>query len=98
MPGIFHGPGKNPPAPSPTYVTLQPFGIFKFLTFSMKSLVLILRTADNYTQTENMDNIHPGSNESAKQPDEILSDLEQYFDNVTVDEAAHKAPDGISIL
>ena len=64
----------------------------------MKSLVLILRTADNYTQTENMDNIHPESNESAKQPDESLSDLEQYFDNVTVDEAAHKAPEGISIL
>ena len=41
-----------------------------------------------------MDNIHAGNNES----DKTLSDLEQFFDNVTVDKAAHKAPCSMSLL
>ena len=39
-----------------------------------------------------MDNIHPGSNESTKESDKSLSDVEQFFDNVTVNKATHKAP------
>ena len=42
-------------------------------------LGIFIETADNYTQTENMDNIHPGNNESAKESDKSLSDLEQFF-------------------
>ena len=57
-----------------------------------------IETADNYTQTENMDNIHPGNDVSTKESDKSLSDLEQFFDNVTVDKAAHKAPDSMSLL
>ena len=38
-----------------------------------------METANNYTQTENMDNIRPGNNESAKESDKSLSDLEQFF-------------------
>ena len=45
-----------------------------------------------------MDNIRPGNNESAKESDKSLSDLEQFFDSVTVDKAAHKAPDIMSLL
>ena len=59
---------------------------------------IYIETADNYTQTENMDNIHPGNNEFAKESDKSLSDLEQFFDNVTVDKAAHKATDSMSLL
>ena len=45
-----------------------------------------------------MYNIHPGSNESVKESDKSLSDLEQFFDNFTVGKAAHKAPGSISLL
>ena len=31
---------------------------------------IYIETADNYTQTENMYNIHPRNNESAKESDE----------------------------
>ena len=56
------------------------------------------KAADNYTQTEKMDNTQPESNKSAKKSDKSLSDLEPFFDNVTVDKAAHEAPDSISLL
>ena len=59
---------------------------------------IYIDTADNYTQTENMDNIHPGNDVSTKESDKSLSDLKQFFDNVTVDKAAHKAPDSMSLL
>ena len=39
-----------------------------------------------------MNIIHPGNDVFTKQSDKSLSDLEQFFDNVTVDKAAHKAP------
>ena len=45
-----------------------------------------------------MDNIHPGNNESAEGSDKILSELEQFIDNFTIDKAAHKAPDSMSLL
>lgn len=52
-------------------------------------------------QTENIDNIHyllhPGNNESAKEYDKSLIDLEQLFDSVTV-KAARKAVDGTFLL
>ena len=35
-----------------------------------------------------MDNIHAGNNES----DKTLSDLEQFFDNVTINKTDHKVP------
>ena len=41
-----------------------------------------------------MDNIHAGNNES----DKTLSDLEQFFENITVDKAAHRAPGSMSLL
>ena len=59
---------------------------------------IYIDTADNYTQTENMDNIHPGNDVSTKESDKRLNDLGQFFDNVTVDKAAHKAPDSMSLL
>ena len=43
-------------------------------------------------------NIHPGNDVSTKESDKSLSDLEQLFDNVIVDKAAHKAPDSVSLL
>ena len=33
-----------------------------------------------------------------KESDKRLNDLGQFFDNVTVDKAAHKAPDSMSLL
>ena len=45
-----------------------------------------------------MDNIHPGNNESGKESDKSLSDLEQFFHNVTVDKAAHGASGSMSLL
>ena len=45
-----------------------------------------------------MDNTHPGNNESAEGSDKILSELEQSIDNFTIDKAAHKAPDSMSLL
>lgn len=42
-----------------------------------------------------MNNIHPESNESAKESDKSSNSLEIFFDNVTVDRVAHKAPDNI---
>ena len=56
-----------------------------------------IETGDNYAQTENMDNKPLGNNESAKESDKSLSDLEQFFDNVTVDKTGHK-PDSMSLL
>ena len=53
-------------------------------------------TADNYTQTGNIDNIHPGNNKSAKESDKCLSDLEQFFDNAAIDKATQKVPDSMS--
>ena len=56
-----------------------------------------IETGDNYAQTENMDNKPLGNNESSKESDKSLSDLEQFFDNVTVDKTGHK-PDSMSLL
>ena len=33
---------------------------------------IYIETPDNYMQTKNMDNIHPGNNESAKESNENL--------------------------
>ena len=44
-----------------------------------------------------MDNKPLGNNESAKESDKSLSDLEQFFDNVTVDKTGHK-PDSMPLL
>ena len=53
-------------------------------------------TADNYTQTGNIDNIHPGNNKSAKESGKCLSDLEQFFDSAAIDKATQKVPDSMS--
>ena len=45
-----------------------------------------------------MDNIHTGNNKSGKESDKSLSDLEQFFDNVTVDKAPHGASGSMSLL
>ena len=58
----------------------------------------IMRQQISKRKQKNMDNIHPGNNESAKESDKNLSKLENFFDNVTADKAAHKAPDSISLL
>ena len=55
-------------------------------------LSIYIETADNYKKTENMNNIHPGNNDSAKEPNKSLSDLEQFFDNVTINKTDHKVP------
>ena len=38
-----------------------------------------IETADNYIETENMDNVPPGNDISTKESDKSLSDLEQFF-------------------
>ena len=58
----------------------------------------IMRQQISKRKQKNMDNIHPRNNESAKESDKNLSKLENFFDNVTADKAAHKAPDSISLL
>ena len=63
----------------------------------MNSLVFILRQ-QIATPKQKTDNIHPGNDESAKESDKSLSDLEQFFDNVTLHKAAHKAPDSMLLF
>lgn len=41
-------------------------------------LSVYIKTADNYTQTKNMENRHP-ENKSAKDFDKTLRDLKQFF-------------------
>ena len=58
----------------------------------------IMRQQISKRKQKRMDNIHPGNNESAKESDKILSKLQNFFDNVTADKAAHQAPDSIFLL
>ena len=37
-----------------------------------------------------MNNMHPGNNDSAKESNKNLSDLEQFFDNVTINKTIIK--------
>ena len=59
-----------------------------------KLVSIYIETADNYTQTENMDNIHPGNNESAKESDKLLSDVNSFFGAICTSRHRHL---GISI-
>ena len=54
-------------------------------------LSIYIETSNNYRQTENMYNIHPGNNESDKR----LKNLQHCFHEVTVDKAAHKVPNSM---
>ena len=63
-----------------------------FVKYFNEILSTYTETADNYTEAEIMDNIHPENNKSAKESSKRLSNLEQFFDSVTIDKAADKAP------
>ena len=63
-----------------------------FVKYFNEILSTYTETADNYTEAEIMDNIHPENNKSAKESSKRLSNLEQFFDSVAIDKAADKAP------